>query len=481
MLRLGRRGVAPIVVLVILLASTGAAVATPVIADAAKVPADSPLYGLRRLGEQITMASTEDQMKARWADYVDLVGRGKGLGYGQILQEFKDKLAQVSPGDVNATTELVAWMQQQAPNMGLTQLKLARDFSEQAMKYATDIPGATGNLENDIRDLQDLENQFPSASPELQDNILARLRLITQHLKMIVAQFKQTLPKDLRNFNYVDNMLADVDVDVNVNLRMAKYPLNPENMAQFLDNRLQLFDDKLTEVQVELGSTPENTPGRVAAGRQVELATDFRDNAVNARDAGNLKKAIQLLETAWTHLQNAQKIIDHAADWDKGFRDDWKRWSDDWNQQRLEMSDNRAAGQYNQLLTKVQTELGQTPENAPGRQAAQQQIGIAIGLGENAMQAQNSGDLQKAVQLFIAASVHLRNAERILDKAAEFRNVSDKWYSWKEDWQQLQQKYAENLKQTQKDYQQQLSRMREEWQQQWGELNKRRPTGGAPG
>ena len=122
MVRIGRKGVAPIIVLVILLASTGAAVATPVIADAAKVSADSPMYGLRLLGEKIRMASDEDQMKARWADYIDLVNRGKGLEYKQVLQEFQDKLQKVAPGDVDVKTEVVGWMQQQAPIMGLAQM-----------------------------------------------------------------------------------------------------------------------------------------------------------------------------------------------------------------------------------------------------------------------------------------------------------------------------------------------------------------------
>ncbi|GAI08979.1 unnamed protein product, partial [marine sediment metagenome] len=102
-----QKGIAAITAVIIVAASIGAGVATPVIVDAADVDPDSPFYGLERLGEQIRMVGGEDQMKERWGEYVSLVNRGKGLAYRSILETFVEKMHDVVPGDVETKQEIV--------------------------------------------------------------------------------------------------------------------------------------------------------------------------------------------------------------------------------------------------------------------------------------------------------------------------------------------------------------------------------------
>ena len=86
-----------------------------------------------------------------------------------------------------------------------------------------------------------------------------------------------------------------------------------ENAAAFFENKLQLVNDKLAAVQAKLAAASENQPGIRAVQRQVELAIEFRDNAVQADNSDNDNFAIELLRVAWVHLRNADRILDHGA------------------------------------------------------------------------------------------------------------------------------------------------------------------------
>ena len=328
--RLGKKGIAPIIVLTILLMSTGAAIATPVVVDAVGVDPDSPLYGLGRLGERIRMASDEEQMKKRWGEYSRMVNRGKGLEYQSILEEFQEKMESVAPSDAEAKKEIVRWMQEQMLGIGLVELKLAKQFSQDLKKQMANIPGAIRELENETEVLERLENQFPNASPELQENILARLRLITQELQLIARQLGNQPPRGLRNYFHIDNMMIDLDIRMNIHAKNDNWRPTPENAVEFFNAKLGEFNEKLTEIQVKLEGAPENAPGRQAAERQVELAVKLRDNAVEANNSDNVKKAILLLRTAYIHLNNADKILEHADEWEKKFSEQWKDWKKGW-------------------------------------------------------------------------------------------------------------------------------------------------------
>ncbi|MCK4405092.1 MAG: hypothetical protein KAV43_01115, partial [Hadesarchaea archaeon] len=130
MRRLDQKGVAALAVVIVIAASTGAAVATPVIVDVADVDPDHPLYGLERLGERIRMVGDDDQMRERWGEYARLVDRGKGIGYKKILEEFVEKMHAVAPGDVEAEREEIQWMQGRMLGIGRVQLRLSKELCE---------------------------------------------------------------------------------------------------------------------------------------------------------------------------------------------------------------------------------------------------------------------------------------------------------------------------------------------------------------
>lgn len=329
MLKLGRRGTAPIAVLAILLASTGAAVATPVVVDAADVDPDSPFYGLERLGERIRMVSDDDQMKERWGEYQRMINRGKGLAYREILGEFKEKMQNVPPGDVEAKMEVVQWMQEKMPEVGLAEIKLARDFSSDMMNLVN-APEAIEELKNELSLLKELEENFQNATPEMRENILARLRLIVERLQDIVRQLKIQLPRGLNQYFDIDNMLVDVDVNINVRVNARKWWPRPDNAEMVFKEKLEEVEGLFAEIQAKLDGAPENIPGRQAAETQHQLGGEALDDAYDEAEADNYEMAIFSLHIAWVHLQNADRILEHAEEWEQKFSNQWNAWRKGW-------------------------------------------------------------------------------------------------------------------------------------------------------
>lgn len=132
--------------------------------------------------------------------------------------------------------------------------------------------------------------------------------------------------------------------------------LNGENAAIFFENRLQLVNDKIAEVQAKLSAAPENMPGRQAAQRQVDLAIRFRDNALQAYNSGDDNRAIKLLRVAWVHLRNADKILNHGT-----FLEERKEWKDQWKQLEQEYKDNvkDLKNTYHQALNQLKEQWNQ--------------------------------------------------------------------------------------------------------------------------
>ncbi|MDI6883845.1 MAG: hypothetical protein QMD00_01710 [Hadesarchaea archaeon] len=114
MLRLDQRGIAVVAVVVIIVASTGVSVATPVVVDAIDVDPDHPLYGLERLGERIRMVGDEDQMKERCVEAYRMYGKGLVEKYKDIFEEFMSKAeVHVKKPDIKA------WMQEHSTEVGV--------------------------------------------------------------------------------------------------------------------------------------------------------------------------------------------------------------------------------------------------------------------------------------------------------------------------------------------------------------------------
>jgi len=331
---LGKAGIAAAVVLVIVAASIGGAMATPMIVDAIGAPPDSPLYGLKRLGERIRMASDEEQMKMRWEEYLQMVNKGKGLEYSVILEEFREKMKSVAPADAEAKKEVVQWMQEQMPGMGLVELKLANEFSIKSRKFMENAPGYMEALENVIKILKSLEEQYLNGTPELRENILARLRLIMEQLRMMVGHFKGQLSRELNRYFDIDNLLIDAGIDANIHAGGKWGPWGDngrwrpsfENAAGVFSDRLVEFNARLAETQTKLQGTPENTPGRQAVESQIELAVKLRNNAIAENNAGNVEKAVLILKAAFAHLDCAGRLLDQVSEWRPEFPLSWVPW-----------------------------------------------------------------------------------------------------------------------------------------------------------
>jgi len=336
MLGLEQRGVAAITAVIIVAASVGAGAATPVIVDAVDVDPDSPFYSLERLGERIRMIGGEDQMKERWGEYGRLVDRGKGLAYKSILEEFSEKMRDVVPGDVETKQETVRWMQEQMPGIGLVQLRLTKELYE---KLGEDIPEASEEIENEIKVLEELEQELPVATPAGQENIRARLRLIMQHLQRLVQRYREGIRWPVNVYFDIDNVLVDVDTTVNVEVNINVLKPVPMTPIEF-ENKLEEFDAKLTEIQAMLEGIPENIPGGQAATQQIKVATKFRDKAVEANEENRIRKTISLLHTAWVHLRNAERILDHASDWEPEYGEEWTAWREGWENIKQELIEN---------------------------------------------------------------------------------------------------------------------------------------------
>jgi tetratricopeptide (TPR) repeat protein len=322
-------GVAALVVMAIVATSTGVAIATPVVISAVHVDPDSPLYGLGRLGEQIRMVSSEDQMKTRWGEYVRMASRGKGLEYKYILEEFVNKMHEVAPENAETSQELAGWMQGQMSGIGLAKLGLMSEICE---KLRENLPGASGWLENKLLDLENLRKLAENSN--LLENIRARLELEAQRLRQFLENYENKLREDFEN---IDNILVDVDVTIKVRVNMTTIPIaTPEFENELFENEIGKFNESLSEIQVMLEGTPENALGRHAAERLVEAAIELENRAVNAHEAGRTRHAIAVIYSAQVNLRNAKTILEHANEWEPELRENWANWKETWENMRTQ-------------------------------------------------------------------------------------------------------------------------------------------------
>jgi len=329
-------GVAVLAVVIIVAASTGVAVATPVVVDAVDVDPDSPFYGLERLGEQIRMVNNEDQMKERWSEYARMADRGKGIEYKNILEEFVGKMHDVAPENVGAKQEMVRWMQEQMPGVGLVKLRLMREL---CLELRENLPEVSGELENELSDLENIEQVLLAENYSSLENIGARLELKAEHLRQIAERYENRLRERVHRYFDIDNILVDIDVTVNVEVDINIVRPIPITAAEF-ENELENFNTSLSEVQAMLEGTPENVPGRNAAERLVELAIKLKDNAVAAHEAGENRKALVLIHAAQVHLRNAETILNHASEWEPEFRENWTNWKELWENMKQRWIEN---------------------------------------------------------------------------------------------------------------------------------------------
>lgn len=334
MRKLDQRGVAALSIVIVIAASTGAAVATPVIVDVADVDPDHPLYGLERLGERIRMVGDGEQMRERWGEYASLVDRGRGVKYKKILEEFVEKMNAVAPGDVEAEREEVQWMQGRMLGIGRVQLRLTKELCE---GLKDDLPDIGEEINNICDEIENCEQWLEIA--ELRENVRARLRLIREKIENIARQYRARIRRPINIYLDIDNVLADVDVTVNVEVDITIVKPIPI-VAQSFEEKLSEFDNLLAEVQAMLEGAPENTHGVQAARRLVEVATKHKDRAETTYyDEEKLRRALGLIHAAIMNLRNAKLILEHASEWEPEFIGQWIQWRERWQELKQELID----------------------------------------------------------------------------------------------------------------------------------------------
>jgi tetratricopeptide (TPR) repeat protein len=317
MFGLDQRGIAVVAVVVIIAASTGVSVATPVVVDIIDVDPDSPFYGLERLGERMRRVGDEDQMKERLGEYVRLVDRGKGLEYKRIMEEFVEKMHTVAPGDVATKQEIVQWMQNQMPEICRVQLKLYKEMLE---KCKLEAPEHGEEFANEIKVLLDYEKR-PTISPDLLVEIQGCLELIDEKVKDLLGE---KLPR-LAPYFEIDSVLIDVNIKVSVEVKISIE--RPTDLAAEFEEELDEFNEELAEIELEiyLGEPLENTRGLHALKRLIEVAKAHKGRAETAFRAGKLREALGLIHAAKMNLEQAEEILEHATAWEAEHREVWER------------------------------------------------------------------------------------------------------------------------------------------------------------
>ncbi|MBA7602388.1 hypothetical protein ES703_09477 [subsurface metagenome] len=332
MRRLDQKGVAALAVVIVIAASTGAAVATPVIVDVADVDPDHPLYGLERLGERIRMVGDDDQMRERWGEYARLVDRGKGIGYKKILEEFVEKMHAVAPGDVEAEREEIQWMQGQMLGICRVQLRLSKELCE---GLKDDLPEVSEEINRICNEIENCEEWLEVA--ELRENARARLRLIREKIENIVRRHRARIRRPVNIYFDIDNVLADVDVTVNIEVDITIVRPIPI-VAQSFEEKLNEFKNLFAEVQAMLEGAPENTHGVRAVRQLVEVATkQYKNRAVTAYEGEKLRRALGLIHAAIMPLRNAKLILEHASEWEPEFTGQWMQWRERWQELKQEL------------------------------------------------------------------------------------------------------------------------------------------------
>jgi len=341
MVNLGQGGIAAVPALIAVAVVAAGTVGTPVAVDIADVNPDHPLYGLERIGEKIRMVSDTDQMKERWSEYAQMVERGKGLRYREILEEFREKLDELAPGDVAARREIVEWMQEQMPGIGRVQLGLQKEFASKLKERLSNRPGVPPEvqekIENYIKELEnlelenlELENLRTTIQAKAQEKVRARLQLMREMLENIVEEVGEK--EFAEEFLNIDNAIGGVDEKIGIELALGK--ISPtENFEEKFKEKLGEFDNLLAEVQVMLGGAPENTHGRRACERLVDVSIELREKAVTAYENSMTRAALGLLHAAEMKLRAAKLILEHADEWEHEATERWHRWHHQWENQ----------------------------------------------------------------------------------------------------------------------------------------------------
>jgi hypothetical protein len=179
--------------------------------------------------------------------------------------------------------------------------------------------------------LRNIEQELPAADSEAVENIRAHLALIAEQLRQIAERYENALGKAKEYFD-IDNRLTDADIMWNAEVGMGRIPI--QAIPAEFENKLEKFNEKLSEVQAMLEWAPENALGTRAVERLVGLAVELRNNAVAAYGENRVRLALTLICAADVHLSNAERILEHASEWELKLRENWADWKEMWENRK---------------------------------------------------------------------------------------------------------------------------------------------------
>jgi len=284
--------------------------------DVADVDPDHPLYGLERLGERIRMVGDFDQMKERCGEALRMCEKVKGSQYRRIIEEFLEKMKVLTPEDVAPPAEVVDWIRDHMPDVAKIEILMLKEAAGQ-LKH--DAPAdILKKVENFLKECGECERGLTA---ENLDNVLARLKLIRERIENV----RKAHPRP------VDRVKICVDITVTISVEAeVVYPriLVPvENLEKVYATLLAAFDTKYAELVNVLETLPDTHTKRVAT-KLAEQAKAHRDAAVELYNAGRLRVAIARLYAAHGLLTGAERIVEHAHQWEAEYAEKFYEWGE---------------------------------------------------------------------------------------------------------------------------------------------------------
>jgi hypothetical protein len=315
------KGIAPLVIAVVVVVAASASVATPVAVDSIDVDPDSPLYALERLGERIKGVSDVSAMKERFMEFSKMCDKGKGADFQNIYNEFSstyEKLMQKLPDAEKA--KILEWAAQQEARMVKNRIQLSKQVAIELKKSLKGTPDEAV-LDNIIQELNACTREV--------ENRLAEVKGRLELLKQKVQDIKESRPGI-----HVDtkvNIAATTEVSCQTKELEIKAEAEERKSVKIEDllKKYQEFDSKLAEIEAKLQLAPMVAGGK-AAHRLVEEAKKHRNMSENALNENRLGAAAGLLHAAEELLERAEMILDHAVEWEKEHASQWRAYENAW-------------------------------------------------------------------------------------------------------------------------------------------------------
>ncbi len=308
------RGIAPLVVVVIVAAVAGGSVATPVVVDTVDVDPDSPLYALERLGERIKRMDDVSVMKERFMEFSKMCDKGKGSQFLHIQEETErlySKLQQELPEEKKA--EVVSWLSAQEVRVAKNKVQLLK---EAALKLKEELKGTAAEEEigEVVGDLQECSLEVTTRPEEVQ----ARIELLKQMIENIKAPYAARVRVETVKALEAEIKACDFEIKTKVEIKKTRAP-----PVFDLQKELSEFNTKLAEIKAKLELAPQ-VPGRKAVEVLVREAEEHRDKALEAAEDNKVR--IGLLHSAVVLLERAEKILDRAMDWEEKHAEEWREY-----------------------------------------------------------------------------------------------------------------------------------------------------------